>query len=97
MQITPSFRCPQDLSVASKLWVGIEKPADQGVELTIFDDRQRIVFHQYHTKGNAMLVQRFDIKNLYDGEYALYIRSGKEIVKKIFTVKTSEMTQVVLK
>ncbi len=84
-------------NATSKLWVGIEKSADQGVELTIFDDNQRIVFHQYHTKGNAKLVQKFDIKDLYDGDYALYIRSGKEVVKKTFTVKTSEVTQVVVK
>lgn len=82
---------------ASKLWLGVEKPAEQSVELTVFDDNQRIVYRQFYSKGTPTLVQKFDLKDLYDGEYSLYIRSGNEVIRKTFSIQTNPTTSVTLK
>jgi hypothetical protein len=78
----------------AKVWIGVEKPAEQNVLITIFDDQQRVVLHKFYPKGHTSLVQKLDVKGLYDGEYALYIRSGNEFVKKNFSVATSNITSV---
>jgi len=72
----------------SKVWIGVEKPADQNLEFLLLDEKSEVLHHQFIKSSSTSVVQKMDLKNLEDGTYALFIRSGKEVVKKSLTIKS---------
>lgn len=72
----------------SKVWIGVEKPADQNLELLLLDEKSEVLHRQFMKNSGTSVVQKMDLKNLEDGTYSLFIRSGKEVVKKNLTIKT---------
>jgi hypothetical protein len=72
----------------SKVWIGVERPADQHLELLLLGEKFEVIHHQFIKNPGTSVVQKMDLKNLEDGTYALFIRSGKEVVKKNLTIQT---------
>lgn len=91
---TAKIKTQVSANADSKVWIGVEKPADQNLELLLLDEKFEVLHHQFLKNSGTSVVQKMDLKNLADGTYSLFIRSGKEVVKKNLTIK-SKGSQIV--
>lgn len=85
---TAKIKTQVSANADAKVWIGVEKPADQSLELLLLDEKFDVIHHQFIKNSGTSLVQKMDLKNLEDGTYSLFIRSGKEVVKKNLTIIT---------
>lgn len=85
---TAKIKTQVSANADAKVWIGVEKPADQSLEFLLLDEKFDVIHHQFIKNSGTSLVQKMDLKNLEDGTYSLFIRSGKEVVKKNLTIIT---------
>ncbi|MFN3382216.1 MAG: hypothetical protein ACK41O_22375 [Runella zeae] len=82
----------------SQLWIGIEKPTEQYLEVRLMDEKNKTLHREFIKRGSSHFVQKLNLKELNDGVYFLYISTEKECVTKTIFIKTfySEPSQTVV-
>lgn len=88
------IRTQVEATSESKVWIGVEKPTDLPVELMLMDQNYRVIFRQFYKNGGTAMVQKLDAKNLMDGQYTLFIRCGKQVIKKTLDVSSSRVQAI---
>ena len=67
--------------------LAFENPLRQKTQIYLLDKNKDVFFNEYST-GNAQYVRAFDLSNLADGEYTFVVESGNDKLTKDFVIKT---------
>lgn len=95
----PQLKTQVTANHRSQLWIGVEKPTEQYLEVRLMDEKNKILHRGFIKRGSSHFVQKLNLKELNDGIYFLYISTEKECVTKTIFIKTfysSSPTTVVL-
>lgn len=76
----------QDLG-SLRFKLAFENPLRQKTQIYLLDKDNNVFFNEYST-GDAQYIRAFDLSNLADGEYTFVVETGKDKLKKDFSIST---------
>jgi hypothetical protein len=75
--------------------LAFENPLRQKTKISLIDKERNVLFDEYMHQ-NTQYVRAFNLSNLADGEYTFVVESGKDKMKKDFTISTKTLRGVSL-
>ncbi|WP_337040514.1 hypothetical protein [Emticicia sp. 17c] len=72
-----------------------ENPSKQKAQVYLLD-KDRTVFYNEYTSGNAVYLKAFNLSNLVDGEYTFVVETAGEKITQNFVIRTEINRDVTL-
>jgi len=78
-----------------RLKLAIENPLRQKTKIYLMDKDNNVLFDEY-SLSSMKYIKFFDLSNLADGNYTFVVESGKDKMKKDFSISTKTLRDVSL-